>query len=137
MIRILLVEDDFSFRHLVQDILADIKDIHFVGVAENGFHAIEHLSNGLAPDVIITDLNMPIMNGLELLLKVQEQYSEIPTLVMSMHSTESHFNRVMAAGARGFVSKEDVFDLHGHILTVFRGGSAVSKRMLRYQTPDT
>jgi DNA-binding NarL/FixJ family response regulator len=137
MIRLLFVEDNEIFRDLAQHILSEFDDVEIIGVANNGREAIEFLVNGTMPDLVITDLNMPVMDGLELISKMKEMAMHIPVIVMSMNTTESHLIEVMAAGATGYVAKDDLFELHEHILTVHRGEIAISKEMQKYTEPGS
>ncbi|MEM8762679.1 MAG: response regulator transcription factor [Bacteroidota bacterium] len=104
MLRIVIADDhkivtDGLKRLLQQELEADI-----VGIAENGNRALDMVLR-LQPDVLLTDLEMEGMDGLELVQKIRETTSTVKILVLSMHNDLQYVNLVMQDGAQGYVLK--------------------------------
>ena len=123
-IRILLVDDHTLFREGVRALLeksADI-DIEVVGEAGDGHEAID-LTHALAPDVVVMDLNMPGMGGIDATRRISEQHPEIRILVLTMHESADYFFETLRAGASGYVLKDAAgMDLLVAIKAVHQGG---------------
>lgn len=104
-IRILLVEDNAIVRQLTNDMLIMQDDFDVVGEAEDGFAALDLLKNGIGTDIILADLNMPGMDGIELTENITAHYDSLKVIVITMHAKAAYFKRAMAAGARGYLLK--------------------------------
>lgn len=105
MIRLMLVDDHtivrVGFRMLLQAAAADIE---VVAEADNGEDALALLET-VQPDVLVLDLSMPGMSGLEVLRRLRARDSRLRVLVLSAHEDSAHPRRVLAAGAMGYLSK--------------------------------
>jgi DNA-binding NarL/FixJ family response regulator len=125
MIRILLVEDNTMIRELVGDLLNGQDNFEVVGKAENGLVALQLLKNGLQPDVVITDLNMRGMDGIELTENMMPLYPAPKVIILTMHAGAAFLKRAMEAGARGYVLKSgDMNELY-QAVTQVHGGQLV------------
>ncbi len=107
MIRILLADDHALMRRGIRDLLESDSDIAIIGEAGDGREAVQ-LADRLKPDVMIMDLAMPELNGLDAIRQIRKEVPEIELLVFSMHDSEELIREVFAAGARGYVLKSDV-----------------------------
>lgn len=102
-------------------LLSQQEDLEVVGDAENGADAI-HKSRQLQPDVVIMDVNMPVMDGLDATRFIREEFPEIKVIALSMHSRKSFVAEMLKAGASGYVPKEQAFEeLVQSIKTVMNG----------------
>lgn len=110
MIRVMLVDDSPLLLHILQRLLSHSPEIHVVGTAANGKEALDLLP-ALSPDVICTDLHMPVMDGLEFTREVMARYPR-PILVVSVSVEEGSTNvfRVLEAGALDVFPKPRVIE---------------------------
>ena len=106
MIQVLLADDHAVMRRGIRDLLETDPEIEVTGEAMDGRDAIR-LAQELKPDVMIMDLGMPELNGLDAIRHIRKESSEIELLVFSMHDSEELIREVLAAGARGYVLKSD------------------------------
>jgi DNA-binding NarL/FixJ family response regulator len=104
-IRVVLADDHTIFRKGVRAILEDEQDIIVIGEASNGIEAIEKVRD-LAPDILIIDVSMPKMNGIEAARVIDKQFKATKTLVLSMHHNEEYIIKSVEAGAYGYLLKD-------------------------------
>lgn len=104
MKKVLIIEDDEPLCWLLERILGDKYKVH---VVNNGFEALSWLSKGNMPDLIISDLNMPSMDGRKLLetLKNSGFYQDIPVFILSCHLDEKTRKECLEAGATDYFVK--------------------------------
>jgi two-component system response regulator DesR len=103
--KILVVEDQALVRGAICSLLSLEDNLQIVGQAENGQVALNMLAD-LEVDYILTDIEMPVMSGLELAEIVHEKYSHINVMIMSTFSKSGYIKRAMALGVKAFVLKE-------------------------------
>jgi DNA-binding NarL/FixJ family response regulator len=121
-IRILLVDDHPIFRAGLRALLESQADVRVVGEAGNGAEAIIR-ANELQPDVILLDISMPDVDGLEALRRMQMGHVPGRALVLAMHAENEYLLQVLASGGYGYVLKQDVDNnLFDAIRTVAAGG---------------
>jgi DNA-binding NarL/FixJ family response regulator len=121
-LRVLIADDHEIIRAGVRAILHRRSDVDVVEAA-NGEEAIEQ-ARKTNPDVIILDVTMPVMNGIEAARQLKSEMPEIPVLMLSMHDGQSMANELARIGVQGFVSKNDAGEkLPGAIDTVVAGGT--------------
>ena len=133
-IRILLADDHTVIRLGLKLLLERQADFVVVGEAEDGRKAIQ-LAESLQPDVIVMDVAMPNLNGIEATRQITTALPKVAVVVLSMHSDESYVMRALKAGAKGYLLKDSAeADLIQAIRTVVTGKSyfsaAVSKMLL-------
>jgi len=104
MIRVLLVDDHAVVRMGFRLLLQSVADISVIGEADSGESACR-LYMELNPDVVIMDLAMPGMGGLEALRRIRAHHPEARVLTLSAHDDPMHARRALQEGARGFLSK--------------------------------
>jgi two-component system response regulator NreC len=105
MLKVLLVEDHVLVRQGVKALLAEETDLVCVGEAGDGSEALL-LTERLRPDLILMDLSMPGLGGIEATYQLRERFPTIPVVVLSMHDNEEYVFRVLQAGASGYVLKQ-------------------------------
>lgn len=104
MIKVLLVDDHELVRSGVRRLLDDSQDIVVVGEASNGEQALE-LANECQPDVVLMDLSMPGIGGLEATRKLMKQHPDCKVIVVTVHAEEPFPKRLLEAGAVGYLTK--------------------------------
>lgn len=105
MIKVYLVEDQGLVRGAVAALLSLDISIEVVGQATNGQTALQEIAD-LKPDIVLTDIEMPIMTGIELAQKLDADFPDIKVVIMTTFSRSGYIRRSMAAGVKGFVLKE-------------------------------
>ena len=106
MPRVLVVDDHAVIRRGVQGILSSYPEWDLCGEADNGQDAIR-LAGELAPEVVIMDVSMPGMNGLEATRIIHDVLPETKVLLLTLHSSSEFVRSAFRAGARGYVLKSD------------------------------
>lgn len=104
-IRVLLADDHAVMRDGLKALLEAAPDIRVVGEAADGRTAVRRVSE-LKPDVVIMDISMPELNGIEAARLMRERYPDTRVVVLSMHSNTEHVYRALEAGALGYMLKE-------------------------------
>lgn len=102
--RILVVDDNVLVRHGVIDILASRKNWEVCAEAQDGEEAIQKVQES-RPDVILLDISMPGMNGLEVARAIRQEFADAKILIMSQHDPASLLPSAIQAGANGCVDK--------------------------------
>jgi two-component system response regulator NreC len=124
--KVLIVDDHTLVRDGIRALLALIADIKVVGEAANGREALEKVKK-LDPDVVLMDLAMPIMSGLEATRRIRKRFPRTKVLALTQYEDREYIVPTIEAGARGFVSKTAAFsELASAIQAVYQGGSFLS-----------
>jgi DNA-binding NarL/FixJ family response regulator len=106
MIKILLADDHNIVRNGIKSLLEKEPDMEILGEATDGQQIIDKLQSSTQhPDILLTDVNMPVMNGMELTAKVNELFPQIKVIVLSMLDNERYVVQAFKAGASGYVLK--------------------------------
>ena len=105
-IRILIVDDHQIVRDGIKRILKDEDDIELIGSVGSGKEALDFMKCN-QPDILITDLSMPNMSGIELTEKLIKFYPDIKVLILSMFNNEEYIVSAIQAGAKGYLPKQD------------------------------
>lgn len=121
MIRIALADDHIVLRAGLKSLLERQRDFEIVGEAGDGRELLRVVDE-VTPDVVITDIGMPKLNGVEATSQIVAKHSGTRVIVLSMHSDEAYVLRALKAGARGYLVKESAeADLMTAIRTVHAG----------------
>jgi DNA-binding NarL/FixJ family response regulator len=106
-IRVLIADDHQLFAQALQAILGAEEQIEVVGVARNGREAVE-LSGSLTPDVVLMDISMPALDGIEATRLLREQGSPTRVLMVTGSNAREDIDRSRAAGASGYLTKDRI-----------------------------
>jgi DNA-binding NarL/FixJ family response regulator len=130
-VRIVLADDHPMYRYGVAAVLADVPTIDLVGQAESGRGLLE-LVRRLHPDVVVTDLRMPDLSGIEVTAALHAENPGLPVLVLTMHDDDESVYGAMRAGARGYLLKgADSTQLVSTLQTLASGGTAFGPAVAR------
>ena len=135
-IKVLIADDHVFYREGVRALLSNVAEVDVVGEANNGEEAIAQ-SKELQPNVILMDLKMPSMNGIDATRRIHETHPNIGVLVITMFDDDDSVFAAMRAGARGYLLKDaDKDEVVRTIVAVERGEAifspAIAKRMMQY-----
>jgi len=133
-IRVLLADDHSLFRAGVQALLSNIEGVEVVGEADSGRKAIE-MVRARTPDVVLMDIAMPEMNGLETTTRVTKEFPGVRVIMLSMHAGEEYVMQALRAGASGYLLKDAATsELELAVRAVARGETyltpTISKRVI-------
>ncbi len=104
-IRVFLADDHAVVRDGLRLMLETHDDMQVVGEAADGREAVEGVAE-MQPDVVVMDISMPELNGVDATRELQELAPDVRVLILSMHGTSEHVRRALDAGAVGYVRKE-------------------------------
>ena len=122
-IRVLLVDDHTILREGIKMLLEAQPDVEVVGEAEDGEEAVAK-ARALKPDVVLMDVAMPKLNGLEATRQIKKEDPNAQVLILSMHETEEYILPILEAGASGYVVKQTAAqELVSAIRAVYNGNS--------------
>jgi two-component system, NarL family, response regulator NreC len=107
--RLLIAEDHTILREGLKSLLGASPDLEVVGEAEDGRRAFK-LANELSPDLILMDLSMPRVNGLEAIKEIKKQNPVVKIIALTVHNTEEYILMTLKAGADGYVLKDATHD---------------------------
>ncbi|MDX1524453.1 MAG: response regulator transcription factor [Anaerolineae bacterium] len=129
--KLLLVDDHQVVRHGIKALFANEPDIEIVGEADNGREALRLIPE-LEPEVVLMDISMPGLNGIEATRQLRQHYPDIKIVILSMHANEEYVFQVLQAGASGYVLKQsDSIEMVAAIRSVLAGGSFLSPPISR------
>ena len=122
-IRVLLVDDHAILREGLRALLSCYEDVQVVGDASNGVIALQKVEE-LEPDVVIMDIAMPVMDGLESTKRIRQKYPKVRVLILTQYQDKEYVLPLLQEGAAGFVLKQAMgTDLINAIRTVASGSS--------------
>ncbi|VEP16877.1 conserved hypothetical protein [Hyella patelloides LEGE 07179] len=136
MLRILIVDDQKSIRETIKAVLEPEPDFEVVATADNGLTAIEFAKKCL-PDLMLVDLEMPSLNGMQLTKIISQDFSHIRVIVLSTHDEDEYIQQSLQAGAMGYLLKgTPADDLKEAIRFVSRGYNQFSPGLLHKVIPQ-
>jgi DNA-binding NarL/FixJ family response regulator len=125
-VRILLVDDQPLFRRAIATLIGGQESFTVVGEAENGLEAVEK-AHALDPDLVVMDVEMPVMDGVEATRLIREQLPHVKVVMLTVSESEDHLFDAIRFGANGYLLKdlrpEQLYDL---LRSVMRGEAPVS-----------
>jgi DNA-binding NarL/FixJ family response regulator len=132
MTKVFLVDDHSLFREGLGFILSQIKGVEVVGGASNGKEFIDLLEQIDLPDIVLMDITMPVMNGIEACKAATELYPNLKIIALSMNDEQEYYVKMIQSGAKGFVQKQaEKKELENAISEVMAGGSYFPEDLLR------
>ncbi len=134
MIRILVAEDQKLFLGAIAHLIDLEDDFSVIGKAENGAIAYEMVEQH-KPDLMITDIEMPELSGIELTTKLRTAGYEIPILIVTTFGRRGYLNRALSAGVNGYILKDTPSDEFSKIIRNINAGSSYVSPELR-QRPE-
>jgi DNA-binding NarL/FixJ family response regulator len=135
-LRIVLADDHTIMRNGLRLLLERQSDFVVVGEAANGREALD-LTSREKPDVVIMDIGMPVLNGVEAAKRITEAQSKTAVIILSMHSDESYILRALKNGARGYLLKDSAeADLIGAVRAVASGKAFFSPAVSKVLAED-
>jgi len=135
-IKVLVADDHAIVRDGVGALLALTGDIEVAGEAANGVEAIQRVKE-LAPDVVLMDISMPVMDGLEATRRIRKEFPLTKVLVLTQYDERKWVLLMVDAGASGFISKVAAsYELASAIRSVFQGDSYLSPSVAKFLVED-
>jgi DNA-binding NarL/FixJ family response regulator len=122
-IRILIADDHALLREGIRALLSNCEDMEVVGEATDGRQAID-MARKLTPDIVLMDIAMPGLGGLEATLEIRSSFPEVKVLVITQYDNKEYIYRFLKAGVSGYVLKKAAStELISAIRSIYRGGS--------------
>ncbi len=103
-IRIVIVDDHHIFRQSLRQIVDSHAGMRVVAEAENGLEAVKQVQQH-KPDIVIMDIRMPVVDGVDATLQIKSQFPEIKIIALSSHSDQVYIDRMLQAGASEYLNK--------------------------------
>lgn len=132
--KIIIVDDHTLFRSGLRTLLETISDIRVLAEFGNGKEFIDFLAScaeGQMPDVVLLDIEMPELNGIETMARISERYPSLKVLTLSMYGEQEYYFKMVSMGVKGFMLKNsDIKDVIAAIDSVATGGSYFSQELL-------
>ena len=125
---ILLVEDHAGFADALLRVLNTDKNLNVVAVLESAEKALEQIPD-LKVDLVLSDVSLPHMNGINLVGELHQKYPTLPCMVLSGHLSSEYAHRAMEAGARGYVIKDNPLGILEGIRSVLKGEIYMSEEL--------
>ncbi len=128
-IKILVVDDHPVVREGIKTMLATDQDLEIIGDACDGSEAIQK-ADSLGPDVVLMDIRMPDMDGVETTCQIKKQHPEIAIIMLTMYEHDAYIIKAVRAGAVGYLLKDASRDLLLHTVKAARSGGTLIKSSL-------
>jgi DNA-binding NarL/FixJ family response regulator len=129
--KIIIVDDHKIFRDGLIMLLNNFDFVSVVGQAANGEEFLELIEN-VTPDIVLMDINMPIMNGIEASKQALKKYPEIKIIALTSFADDEYIEQMISAGVEGYMLKRsDIEDFEKAILKVAGGGSYFSSEIIK------
>jgi len=134
--RIILADDHLMFRQGLKKILGERADLEIIGEANSGLDLLKLLQE-LVPDLVILDISMPNLRGIEAVREIKSLRPNVKILILTMHKEREYLYQSVSGGADGFLLKEDAdTELFSAIKTIQQGRIYISPTMADESTED-
>jgi DNA-binding NarL/FixJ family response regulator len=133
--RIILADDHALFRSGVRRILEEVPGVEVVGEAADGMELLALLKE-MTPDLVILDISMPRLRGLEAIQEIKTSHPQVQVLILTMHKDEEYLSYALGAGAAGFILKQDADPELLEALTTIRRGKTYLSPAIFEVVPD-
>jgi DNA-binding NarL/FixJ family response regulator len=135
-IRVILADDHALVRAGIRALLAGLEGVEVVAEASNGRHALQ-LVEANRPDVVLMDISMPELNGLDAVEKITRDFPKVRVIILSMHANEEYVLHALQAGAAGYLLKDaGIAELELAVRAVGRGETYLSPTVSRSVIED-
>lgn len=129
--KVIIVDDHTLFRNGLRILINTMEDYQVVGEASNGKQFLDLLETDV-PDLVLLDINMPVMDGIEAATLAQKSYPDLKIITLSMYGEEDYYYKMVNAGVKGFVLKNsDIKEVKTALDVVYDGGSFFSSELLQ------
>lgn len=136
MIKVLIVDDQELIRESLSIVLGGESDFEIVGLAEQGKRAVE-LTKQLSPDLVLMDIHMPLMDGVEATRQIKSQFPEVKVIILTTFQELEYVREALAAGAEGYLLKAiHPKDLAVGIRLVHHGGTLITQEIAKQLIAD-
>ena len=133
--QIVLADDHMMFRQGIKRIIEEVPDFTIVGEVNDGLELLKLLKS-TKPDMVIADISMPNLRGIEATHEIKNTHPSVKVLILTMHKDKEHLFHAISAGAEGYLLKEDAdTELFSAIKTIRLGGVFISP-LLSVQVAD-
>jgi DNA-binding NarL/FixJ family response regulator len=128
---VIIVDDHTLFRNGLRILLNTLENYQVVGEAANGKQFLDLLEQQI-PDMVLLDISMPVMDGIEAATLAHEKYPDLKIITLSMYGEEDYYYKMVNAGVKGFLLKNsDIKEVKTALDVVFDGGSFFSSELLQ------
>ncbi len=129
--KVIIVDDHTLFRNGLRILLNNMENYQVVAEAANGKQFLELLDT-VVPDIVLMDISMPVMDGIDASTKAHELYPELKIITLSMYGEEDYYYKMVNAGVKGFLLKNsDIKEVKTALDIVYDGGSFFSTELLQ------
>ncbi len=136
-INILIADDHWMVREGLKQLLSLNSDFNIIGEACDGVECLD-LINRLEPDILLLDINMPQINGLQVLTEIKSMNCTLKILVVTIHNEPEYLKKALQYGANGYVLKDSSFEiLEKAIVTVYSDDMFIDPELTPYLYSDT
>jgi DNA-binding NarL/FixJ family response regulator len=134
LIRIAVTDDQVMFRECLVNNIKSFGNMEVMFEAGNGIELLNAMDDcgELKPDIVLMDLNMPEMNGMEATRKLKTSFPDVRVIVLSVHGEEKHITRMIQQGVNGYIAKNsELSELKNAIETTFHNGFYFNEMVLK------
>lgn len=129
--KVIIVDDHTLFRNGLRILVNTMDDYTVIAEGANGKQLLDLLEKGL-PDLVLLDINMPVMDGIEAAAIAHEKYPDLKIITLSMYGEEDYYYKMVNAGVKGFVLKNsDIKEVKTALDVIYDGGSYFSSELLQ------
>jgi DNA-binding NarL/FixJ family response regulator len=129
--KVIIVDDHTLFRNGLRILLNNMENYRVIAEASNGKQFLDLIEKEM-PDLVLLDINMPVMDGIEAATIAHEKYPDLKIITLSMYGEEDYYYKMVNAGVKGFVLKNsDIKEVKNALDVVFEGGSFFSTELLQ------